>query len=252
MLCILLKKLRIIITLFLNKTTILTKKEVTMPPLFSIMLAITLLAVTPFFSMAHTEHDKARFVSPNGRDAGKCNNAIRPCKSISYAAEKANKGDKILVASGSYTLDNEDDIFLFTNGLVQINGGYNRFDHFQNHNPSANITTLVGIPSTIRKQIEKMGFTVAVDGKQANHREKISNQRIKENLARINYMSNAHGARECVNNLAGSFSCDNIDLLSHMPLSTFSTSPTAKNDLFEVSNSNHDMYFFFYLIFLPS
>ena len=32
---------------------------------------------------AHADHDKARYVSPDGDDAGKCDNPLSPCKSVS-------------------------------------------------------------------------------------------------------------------------------------------------------------------------
>jgi hypothetical protein len=51
---------------------------------------------------AHAEHDKARFVANSGADNGNCNNRFRPCKTVTYAAQKANKGDTVLVAQGKY------------------------------------------------------------------------------------------------------------------------------------------------------
>lgn len=130
-------------------------------------------------SFAHTEHDKARFVSHNGQDTGNCESALRPCKSIAYAVQKANKGDRVLVATGTYEIKNEDDLFYFKSGFVPIKGGFNRFDHFQSQNPQSNVATLVGIPSSMRAEVESMGFTVAVDGKHGLPSEKLNKKLAK-------------------------------------------------------------------------
>ena len=73
---------------------------------FPLTLIVLLLAFVSQGAQAHTDHDKARFVAEDGVDAGKCDNRFRPCKTLSYAARQANKGDKILVAEGQYYFDN--------------------------------------------------------------------------------------------------------------------------------------------------
>ena len=67
-----------------------------------ITLIVLLLTFMSQAVLAHTDHDKARFVAENGIDTGKCDNRFRPCKTLIYAARQANKGDKILVAEGQY------------------------------------------------------------------------------------------------------------------------------------------------------
>jgi choice-of-anchor B domain-containing protein len=181
---------------------------------------------TSQFTFAHSEHDKARFVAKNGKNAGKCDQVLRPCKSIAYAVQQANKGDKILVASGTYTISSEDDLFYFKSGLVPIKGGYNRFDHFQSQSPQSNITTIVGVPAEMRTEIEKMGFAVAIDGKHTLQSKALSNK-----IASYHEMSKSHAAEQCVNNTAGAFECANVDLLAHMPLSSFSSTPGEANDI---------------------
>ncbi|MEW6989980.1 choice-of-anchor B family protein [Colwelliaceae bacterium 6441] len=198
---------------------------------FCLLAASLVLSTLANKANGHTEHDKARFVAPNGTDKARCDNVLRPCKTIAYAVSQANKGDKVLVASGSYQIENENDLFYFKSGLVSIKAGFNRFDHFQNHSPQSNIATLVGVPMAMRDEIEKMGFTVAVDGKHSLNNQRINNKQLKNKLARFNEMKNTHSAQECINNLASSFDCTNIDLLGHMPLSQFSSSPTDANDI---------------------
>jgi hypothetical protein len=50
------------------------------------------------FAFSHADHEKARFVSFDGIDIGKCDNPEKPCKTVSYAGLKSNKGDKILLS----------------------------------------------------------------------------------------------------------------------------------------------------------
>jgi len=196
----------------------------------SLPIGIAIISIVSFIlpsnTLAHTEHDKSRFVANNGVDKGRCDNVIRPCKTIAYAVSQANKGDKVLVSSGTYNIDSEDDLFYFKSGLVPIKGGYNRFDHFQSQSPQSNIVTLVGVPANMREDIEKMGFSVAVDGKHS-----LRSKKIKSRIASFNEMSNSHAAEQCVNNLASSFECTNVDLLAHMPLNQFSSSPSDANDI---------------------
>ena len=55
--------------------------------------------------------DKPRYVSATGVDAGRCAIANKPCKTISYAAQHANKGDLIKIASGNYAINDPDTLF---------------------------------------------------------------------------------------------------------------------------------------------
>jgi choice-of-anchor B domain-containing protein len=201
----------------------------------SLPLGIAIISIASFMfpltSFAHTEHDKSRFVATTGVDKDRCDNALRPCKTIAYAVKQASKGDKVLVSSGVYNIESEDDLFYFKSGLVPIKGGYNRFDHFQSQSPQSNIVTLVGVPISMREEIENMGFSVAVDGKYSLESKNIKSKTLESKIASFNEMSNRHAADQCVNNLASAFECTNVDLLAHMPLNSFSSSPSAANDI---------------------
>ena len=59
-----------------------------------------LLTINSPLAAAHAEHDKARFVSSSGSDSGKCDDASKPCKTITYAGLQSNKGDTIRLAAG--------------------------------------------------------------------------------------------------------------------------------------------------------
>jgi len=201
----------------------------------SLPIGIAIISISSFIlplnSFAHTEHDKSRFVAVNGVDKDRCDNVLRPCRTIGYAVSQASKGDKVLVSSGVYNIENENDLFYFKSGLIPIRGGYNRFDHFQSQSPQSNIVTLVGVPINIREEIESMGFSVAVDGKHSLRNNKTKSNAFESKIASFNEMSNSHVAEQCVNNLASSFECTNVDLLAHMPLKNFSSSPSDANDI---------------------
>ncbi|TPH17698.1 choice-of-anchor B family protein [Litorilituus lipolyticus] len=204
-------------------------------------LAITAGLISSFLSpslLAHSEHDKARFVSVEGQDLGKCDNVLRPCKSIAYAVQQANKGDKVLISAGKYVINSSEELFYLKSEIVPVLGGYNRFDHFQSQSPNSNVTTLSGVPSELVASLRKKGFSVIADGKSRDFHEAV-----QEKLAAYNMLNQSQKNQTCVNNLAGAFECHNIDLLSHMALSDFSTKPSSVSDIWgHVDLNNHNEY----------
>ncbi|MCF6456434.1 choice-of-anchor B family protein [Pseudoalteromonas sp. MMG024] len=170
-------------------------------------------SITSLNAIAHTEHDKARYVTENGIDKGDCNNPVRPCKSIAYGVSQASKGDKVLVASGQYELKNESELFYLQSELVPVLGGFNRFDHFQVQNPNRNKTQIVGAPIALHDMLQKAGFNVIADTKSLT----ISKQ-LKQKLARHQALFEQQSSTACVNGRAGSYSCNNVDLVAHVPL----------------------------------
>ncbi|TQV72832.1 choice-of-anchor B family protein [Aliikangiella marina] len=175
---------------------------------------------------AHSEHDKARFVAPTGKDVGFCDNALRPCKTISYAVQKANKGDKVLVASGEYQIASTEELFYLKSEIVPILAGYNRFDHFQTQSPENNPTVLFGVPADMLNDLRQKGFQVIADGKNLTKSRDLQNK-----LTAYKELNKTHALENCVGGFASSFPCENVDLVSHMPLSAFSSRPTAGNDI---------------------
>ena len=169
--------------------------------------------ITSLNAIAHTEHDKARYVTENGMDKGDCNNPVRPCKSIAYAVSQASKGDKVLVGSGQYELKNESELFYLQSELVPVLGGFNRFDHFQVQNPNRNKTQIVGAPIALHDMLQKAGFNVIADTKSLT----ISKQ-LKQKLARHQALFEQQSSTACENGRAGSYSCNNVDLVAHVPL----------------------------------
>ena len=91
----------------------------------TIFLILSLILISKSTHVyAHADHDKARYVSEDGIDAGKCDDPSAPCKSISYAGLQSNKGDRIRVAAGNYVIDDIDTLFYLLSDLVPVEGGY--------------------------------------------------------------------------------------------------------------------------------
>ena len=177
-------------------------------------------------SFAHSEHDKARFVASEGQDKGKCDLALRPCKTIAYAVTQANKGDRILVADGTYPINSSEELFYLKSALVPVYGGYNRFDHYQNQSPDTNPTLLQGVPVEMADNLRQRGFTLVADGK-----SRIDEKKLKKQLDAYVSLSRAQSQQNCSNGRAGNFTCNNIDLLAHMPLNEFSSNPNVASDI---------------------
>ena len=67
---------------------------------------------------AHGEGPAQRYVSPFGVDVGNCNQHAAPCRTVSYAASHAGKGDSILIESGNYPVADAMDVFHLTSGML--------------------------------------------------------------------------------------------------------------------------------------
>jgi len=189
-------------------------------------LSIFFLLSVSLNSHGHSEHDKSRFVSPNGVDKGRCDNVLRPCKTIAYAVSQANKGDKVLVSSGEFEVSSSDELFNLKSSLVPIYGGYNRFDHYQSQSPQSNITTLTNIPYDMVSELESNGFKVVGDGKSF-----AKNDEFDSKLADYYQLNKSHKNELCVDGKANAFDCENIDLLAHFPRSEMSSNPSAASDI---------------------
>ena len=185
---------------------------------------------------AHADHDKARYVSSDGIDAGKCDNPSTPCKSVSYAGLQSNKGDRIRVAAGNYVVDDVDTLFYLLSDLVPVEGEYDRESAFEEPN-SKNITRLSGVPLEFADKLAEKGFTVIVDAKGIDFE---NTKVIREKIQVYERLKTAKPATDCDNGFAGDHACENMDLLSHVPLSSFSTNPSAANDVWGFYDVNDD------------
>jgi len=196
----------------------------------SLPIGITLISIsTLIFSLnisAHSEHDKSRFVATNGTDNSRCDNVLRPCKTIAYAVSQANKGDKVLVASGDFTITSTEELFYLKSALVPVFGGYNRFDHYQSQSPQSNITTLNNIPSDMADDLRNSGFKVIADGKAF-----ATDKNLRQKLASYHQLSKSQANENCIDGKADIFDCNKIDLLAHFPLTQMSGTPSSGSDV---------------------
>jgi len=178
--------------------------------------------------VAHTDHDRARFVAQDGVDQGNCKNRFRPCASIAYAAQNANKGDTLLVAQGTYTISSVDDIFYLISDIVPALGGFQPLDNYQVQNPAKFATTLVGVPTEYADVLYQRGFNVIADTKSlSNHQLSALNSSLQTAQAMLTKQPQS----DCIEGRAGAFDCSNISLLSHVPIADLPTDSNAANDI---------------------
>jgi choice-of-anchor B domain-containing protein len=183
-------------------------------------------------ALSHAEHDRARFVAPTGKDAGRCDSPVRACQSISYAVQQASKGDRVLVAEGQYKVQNADDLFYLTSKLVPVLGGYNKFDHFLDQAPGINSTILTGVPDAYIGQLQLQGFVVVNDGFSQRFADSAALEQTQQQLQQ------SQGPTPCVDGKAGIYPCKNIDLVSHVALADISLKPGAANDIWGHTDLN--------------
>jgi choice-of-anchor B domain-containing protein len=204
--------------------------------LFSLRILLVIASGICAQANAHIDHDKARFVSSDGRDSGDCKNRFRPCASIGYAAQKANKGDIVLVAQGNYELQNFSDIFYLISDIVPAYGGFQTLDNYQAQNPNAFPTNLVGVPVEYAQVLTDKGFNVIVDSKgisenTGSNASLAQRDAFNASMAKVDAMYTAQAELECVDGTAGEFGCNNISLLAHVPLTELSSSASLGNDI---------------------
>ena len=185
------------------------------------LLAAVLLLASPW-SAAH-EEEHVRYMSAGGVDAGGCETPATACRTVGYAAGQAGKGGEVRVATGQYTLAGREDLFYVWSETAELEGGYR--EDFHARAPDQYPTVLVGVPPERRDALEARGFQVVVDSKWDETADGIS---VSEALAP---MLQSSSAIDCTSGQAGVYTCDRIDLLSHLALGDFSTRPSGANDV---------------------
>ncbi len=188
-------------------------------------------------ALAHSEHDQARFVAPGGVDQGRCDSAARPCASIAYAAQNASKGDRILVAAGTYPIEDPADLFHVQSGLLDIRPGYSRYDHYLKADTQANPVVLTGVPPEFRESLNRRGFHVIADRKQLRGERLVETRAM---LKAVDAMQIAKSNEPCSGGAAGGLACESVDLLAHVPLGDFADRPVAANDIWGFADLNTD------------
>lgn len=185
-----------------------------------------IFVLMPSLVFAHAEHDKERYVAVDGLDEGRCDQKSSPCKTIAYAAKRAGKGDKILLSEGRYDITDVDSIFYLSSSAVPVTGGYQN----GSYKPAAQRghTILIGVPPEFSAGLADKGFTVITDTKGLNREQQ---QYLNAKQAQLDAMTQSQVAVPCVAGKSGEFSCNNLDLLAHVPLATLGDSNSHGNDI---------------------
>ena len=106
---------------------------------------------------SHDDTRGARFVDPDGVNASDCLEHHEPCRSIQYALEIAEPGNTVKVAAGIYDMSGVDpESFLF--GVNHAQGGYEPHGHFEDRDPDAYPTILIGVDPRYRQALMRLGF----------------------------------------------------------------------------------------------
>ena len=191
------------------------------------LIVLFAIILSSSICLGHADHDKARFVSPDGYDIGKCDDPEKPCKTVSYAGLKSNKGDRILLAEGNYVVDEVDSLFYLLSDLVRVEGSYSKSSNFKKSDKS-HITRLIGVPLEFAEKLASKGFTVVIDSKAIDINK---TKEIRDKVGIYERLAVKKEAADCEFGLAGDHPCENMDLLAHVPLSAFSVNPSAANDI---------------------
>ena len=165
-----------------------------------------------------------RYVAQQGEDRGDCSLPVRPCRTIQYAVSVAGKGDQVRVAGGSYQLTEVLDALQVVASAVDVQGGFDRFDHFLRQAPASNRTTLTGVPAAFRDRLQARGFQVVVDRKGMDAVDRAA-------LAGFRTTLTSSDGADCEDNAAGGFACDSVDLLAQVALADLSSSPGSAADV---------------------
>ncbi len=151
------------------------------------------------------------FVATDGEDAGSCQNPAAPCRTIDYALERVGKHGQIRVAEGSYELDAVENVVYMLSGAIDVRGGFRRVDDLSAVADAE--TRLIGVPVEYADELGRRGFRVIADTKSIGRGSATEMKALVE--AQASLKSNA-AATPCVNGTAGTFACENVDLLAHI------------------------------------
>ncbi len=187
-----------------------------------LMLAGAILVGLP----ASSNHDDtlgARFVGPDGVNASDCLEHHEPCRSIQYALAAAEPGNTVKVSAGIYDLSGVDpETYLF--GVKHAQGGYEPGGHFDEQEPDAFPTILVGVDPRYRQALMRLGFKWAADLASAQ-------AGIVDDSPAPALQATAIAAVNCVQGFAGQFPCRNVDFQAQISLNQFTSQPTSAGNV---------------------
>lgn len=176
-------------------------------------LAATVLVLLGLSQGLMADDARPRFVSGNGSDQGDCQNVFRPCRTPAYAIEQAGKGDLIKVSAGDYPVSNADELHTLIGALGRLQGGMDPLSDFKVQDTANHTSTLIGIPAEYRSLFNQAGFRVIADTKGIDSEEKANMRALSKQLFSVR---KSHARTDCVDGSAGQFSCQNINLHSHL------------------------------------
>jgi choice-of-anchor B domain-containing protein len=197
-------------------------------PKNSVLLAVMFVgALVAGSAFGHGERVKPIFVAPDGVDAGQCDDASAPCKTLGYALRWVGKGGEIRVASGQFRVTNADDMFHLVGDVFEIRGGFDSQDEFRTSDAQG--STLIGIPEEFAPVLRDKGFHVLSDAKAVDQQVVAA---ATDLLQRHESLKTSVSFQPCIGGTAGSFACDKVDLLSHVALgSSVSANPSQGADV---------------------
>ena len=135
------------------------------------------------------------FVAPTGSDNGNCLDAAMPCRSLDFALQRVGKNGQIRVAAGSYTLSSPENVFYLVSNAIDLR--------------AAEGATLVGVPHEFAAELTARGFRVIADTKGLD--------RTAEKLGATKLALAAEtAATACTGGFAGTFPCQQVDLVAHV------------------------------------
>ncbi len=179
---------------------------------------------------SHDDTVGARFVGPDGENVSDCLEHHEPCRSIQYALEQARPGNTIKVAEGIYDVTGIDpESYLF--GLIHAQGGYEPGGHFEERDPEAHPTILVGADPRYRQAMMHLGFKWSADLASAE-------QGIVDDSPAPALQATAIAAANCVQGFAGQFPCRNVDFQSQISLNQFTSQPQSAANVWGFVDQN--------------
>lgn len=164
-----------------------------------------------------------RYVTPNGISEGVC--PVDAACTLDYALSIAEEGDAVLIASGDYDISTETAEALLRPDIT-VRGGYLERTRFTAAAPQTRPSYITGPSFTEREALAARGLSLIQDRKGLAIEESLVAQAATRR-------SELLPATPCnpATGMAGSFPCDGIDLVSHLPLGALSTQPGAANDI---------------------
>jgi hypothetical protein len=156
-------------------------------------------------ALAHGGGEKPLFVSPDGVDTGECIDSLNPCQSLAYALGVAGKGSVIRVATGTYPIEDPEDLFHVVSGVVQVTGGYERAENYAR--AGAGVSVLTGVPVEFRELLRSRGFHVIADRKGIDESETAKTLQLLELHEK---QKSSLPATPCNGGFAGGLACNSV------------------------------------------